>query len=482
MSWTRASLNRQIELHTIVAMQPHAADDGRELRAGIVDALPEIVIVLDGEGTITFAAGSLVSHVRITAAELIGRSAWDFVHPDDLEDAVSSLDYAQTTDEGPVGPFLFRYFDREGDVRSADAVALNRSDDPILCGTIMLVRDVVGQQAVERAFECLAEGGEFEVIAGHMLRAVEETPITGPGWVLRVAWPEAGAVDSAPPRVEVVGLSPAASALGPLAAGVGDWVVDPEAEQVIDPDLSTVSAELRDAMHELGLQSLMAMPVRTPGAPRPDLWLIACNRRVGPATVNERRTIRRYASVLSVAFERLRLQAELRHAAIHDGLTGLANRAAFMAQLAEAHDGVYALLYLDLDGFKPVNDRLGHGAGDEVLTEISRRIAATVPKHDLVARLGGDEFAVLVHDGAPKPAMDLADAIIAAVARPVSVQDEQIVLGVSIGIATGAASELASVLERADGAMYQAKAQGGPGAWRLAEHGDRRVADRRGPR
>ena len=121
--------------------------------------------MLDGEGTITFASGRVVHHVKISAADLAGHSAWDFLHPDDLEDAVQSLDFAQTTDEGPVGPFLFRYFDREGAARFADVVALNRSDDPVVQGTIMLVRDVIGPQAVERAFECLAEGGEFEVIA-----------------------------------------------------------------------------------------------------------------------------------------------------------------------------------------------------------------------------------------------------------------------------------------------------------------------------
>ena len=450
--------------------------DGRELRADIVEALPSIVIVLDGEGTITFAAGRLVSQVKISAADLAGRSAWEFVHPDDLEDAVASLDYAQTTDEEPVGPFLFRYFDREGNVRVADAVAVNRSDDPTVGGMVLLLRDVVGQQALERAFECLAEGGELSVVVGHILRAVEETPITGPGWVLRIRWPEedgAGRADA-----EVVGLSAVASPLGALAAEVGAWAFDPSAEDpVIDPDLSSIAVELREALHALGMHSLVAMPVRAPGAPQPDLWLIACNRREGGATVNELRTIRRYGSVLSVASERLRLQAELRYAAVHDGLTGLANRAAFMSRLAETREGTFALLYLDLDGFKPVNDRWGHGTGDNVLAEIAHRIAEAVGADDLLARLGGDEFAVLVRGGESDRAEELAEAIVDAVKRPITVHDEQVVLGVSIGIATGAAPELASLLERADGAMYQAKTEG-LGAWRIAGLSDQAAADR----
>jgi diguanylate cyclase (GGDEF)-like protein len=257
-------------------------------------------------------------------------------------------------------------------------------------------------------------------------------------------------------------------------------VFDPAAEvPVVDPDLSTVSDALRSALRALGIRSLMAMPVRTPGAMRPDLWLVAGNRREAPATANELRTIRRYGSVLSAAFERLRLQAELRHAAVHDGLTGLPNRAAFMARLAEAQEGDYALLFLDLNGFKPINDRLGHSAGDAVLVEIGRRIAGCVHADDIVARLGGDEFAVLVHECVPERAAALAEAIVQSVARPLEVAHEHIVLGVSIGIAVGPAHELEGLLEHADVAMYQAKVEGGQGAWRVAVHGERRIADRR---
>jgi diguanylate cyclase (GGDEF)-like protein/PAS domain S-box-containing protein len=451
-----------------------------EVRARLVDGLPEILVVLNPEGTITFASGSVVSHVKISAADLMGKSAWEFIHPDDLGDAINSLNYAQTAEGRPVGPFLFRYFDREGNVRTADAVAVNRKDDPAVRGTIMLLRDVVGERAVERALECLAEGENLSVIAGHLLRAVEETPITGPGWLLRGARLSAAAEDARHPLPEVVALSPSAEPLGALAALVGEWVFDPAAEApIIDPDLSTVSDALRSALHALGIRSLMAMPVRTPGATRPDLWLVAGNRREAPATVNELRTIRRYGSVLSAASERLRLQAELRHAAVHDGLTGLPNRAAFMARLAEAQEGDYALLFLDLNGFKPINDRLGHSAGDAVLVEIGRRIARCVHAYELVARLGGDEFAVLVQESAPGRAAALAEEIVQSVARPLEVAHEQVVLGVSIGIATGSAHELEGLLEHADVAMYQAKAEGGQGAWRIAVGGERRIADRR---
>jgi diguanylate cyclase (GGDEF)-like protein/PAS domain S-box-containing protein len=445
----------------------------QQLCAQLMRGLPEILIVLDHAGTITFASGQLASHVQISAADIVGRSAWEFIHPDDVRDAVNSLAYAQTTEGRTVGPFVFRYFDRNGQVRTADAVAVTRKDDPVLAGTVMLLRDVVGERSVERALECLANGYDLEVIACHLLRAVEETPITGPGWLLRNTRTNRS-------RPEVVALSPTAEPVGELAGLVGEWVFDPMAESpVVDPDLSTVAPALRTALHRMGIHSLMAMPVRTPAVSRPDLWLIACNRRQGPATANELRTIQRYASVLSAASERLRLQAELRHAAICDRLTNLPNRAAFMARLSEARPGLYALLFLDLNGFKPVNDRLGHSAGDEVLVEIGHRLASVVRPDEFVARLGGDEFAILVHDRPSERATQLAEAIVKAVARPIQIGRRRIELGVSIGIAIGPAGELEGLLDQADGAMYEAKSQRGQGAWRVAARGERRFAERR---
>jgi diguanylate cyclase (GGDEF)-like protein/PAS domain S-box-containing protein len=452
----------------------------QQLCAQLVRGLPQILIVLDSSGTITFASGSLASHVKISAAELVGKSAWEFIHPEDISDAVNSLAYAQCTEGRPVGPFVFRYFDRLGNVRTADAVAVTPDDNLLVQGTVLLLRDVMGERSLERAMECLANGTDLKMIARHLLCAVEETPITGPGWLLRNTWTSAATPNGRLPLPEVVALSPTAEPVGKLAALVGDWVFDPKAhEPVVDPDLSTVAPALRAALHELDIHSLMAMPVRTAGASRPDLWLIACNKRQAPATVNELRTIRRYASVLSAAFERLRLEAELHHAAVNDRLTGLPNRAAFMARLSEARTGFYGLLFLDLNNFKPVNDRWGHSVGDAVLVEVGNRIAATVQADELVARLGGDEFAILVNKRPHERAAVLAEAIVQEVGRPIDLEQGSVTVGVSVGIAIGAAHELEGLLDQADSAMYRAKSESKKGTWRLAVRGERRFAERR---
>jgi diguanylate cyclase (GGDEF)-like protein len=114
-----------------------------------------------------------------------------------------------------------------------------------------------------------------------------------------------------------------------------------------------------------------------------------------------------------------------------------------------------------------------------VLVEVSRRISRALHPDDVVARVGGDEFAVLVQPDRVGSVAETARAIVAAVAEPIDVGDSiQVSVGISVGVAVGPAHDLESVLERADDAMYEAKADGG--TWRIASDGDRRVADRRG--
>ncbi|GIF17835.1 hypothetical protein Ate02nite_05650 [Paractinoplanes tereljensis] len=155
-------------------------------------------------------------------------------------------------------------------------------------------------------------------------------------------------------------------------------------------------------------------------------------------------------------------QEQLHHQAHHDALTSLPNRAAFHERGAEmiARHGRAAVLMLDLDGFKPVNDRLGHAAGDDVLVTVAQRLNSVVRGGDLVARLGGDEFALVL--GTPEDdarCSEVADRILHSLAEPMEVQGEQVTVGGSIGITTGAGN-LGELLRQADIAMYAAKAAG----------------------
>ncbi|GIE94992.1 putative bifunctional diguanylate cyclase/phosphodiesterase [Paractinoplanes rishiriensis] len=160
------------------------------------------------------------------------------------------------------------------------------------------------------------------------------------------------------------------------------------------------------------------------------------------------------------------LQDRLRYEAYHDALTGLANRAGFRERLAEAagRDRV-AILFLDLDGFKEINDSLGHDAGDHLLVRVAERLRAVLPEPQTVARLGGDEFAVIVEsEQAVADAELLAIAILAALAEPILVDGRELHVGAAIGIAAAAdAGDTEQLQRNADLAMYRAKDAGGGG-------------------
>jgi diguanylate cyclase (GGDEF)-like protein len=178
---------------------------------------------------------------------------------------------------------------------------------------------------------------------------------------------------------------------------------------------------------------------------------------------------------LTTAFNQLldkltRSQVKLERMAHHDELTGLPNRALLadrMRQgLARAHrSGLrIAVLYLDLDGFKPINDSLGHGAGDQALVEVARRLSGVLRQSDTLARVGGDEFVLLVTDLTRDEEGNiaaLASRCIDTLAPPLVLQGVSCSLGVSIGIALNEADdEPEAVLLAADRAMYEAKEAG----------------------
>lgn len=177
--------------------------------------------------------------------------------------------------------------------------------------------------------------------------------------------------------------------------------------------------------------------------------------------------------------KRARLAESFRHQALHDELTGLPNRAHFRERLGEVMDdagcGPVALLLVDLDQFKEINDTLGHHYGDRLLREFAQRLSTNLRGCDLIARLGGDEFAVLITDDpGERGAVEVAERLLELCTQRFEIDEFRFQVGASVGVALAPdhASTAESLLRKADTAMYWAKERGGGWALYSAEHDD----------
>ena len=241
------------------------------------------------------------------------------------------------------------------------------------------------------------------------------------------------------------------------------------------PDLTQALAEHAQRVVLSGEARVGATPpatgeigarVRTGGD---EVWLVAPARDRARASVEaDQRALEALAAVGEEAFARLGLVDEMSRRARHDALTGLANRTLFLDRVEQAvaqgrRGGPrLAVLFLDLDGFKSVNDRFGHDAGDELLVAVAERVASCLRAGDSVARLGGDEFAVLLHDVETIGQVELVcHRLLAALREEISVAGHEVLVEGSIGVAVASAEDTAEdLLHNADMAMYRAKALG----------------------
>jgi diguanylate cyclase (GGDEF)-like protein/PAS domain S-box-containing protein len=220
--------------------------------------------------------------------------------------------------------------------------------------------------------------------------------------------------------------------------------------------------EIQDRVRAEGHWEGEITSVRASGVEYP-AWVAVTVIRDGAGQVTN------YMAMLTDITERKRAEENARHQAEHDGLTGLPNRVLFLDRLQHAlatwrreHE-CFALMFVDLDRFKQINDTLGHKAGDTVLQEVAQRLRHSVRGVDTVSRLGGDEFVVLLADihGADQAA-HVAGTVMQALARPIELERQEVVQSVSIGIAVcpSDGEESVTLLHHADVAMYHAKQEG----------------------
>jgi diguanylate cyclase (GGDEF)-like protein len=227
-----------------------------------------------------------------------------------------------------------------------------------------------------------------------------------------------------------------------------------------------LSPALGRAMRATGVEALLVAPLEHEAR---SYGVFACFFR-HPRVFDQEATplAEALAGQAAQALVSVRLQSRLEHAAMHDDTTGLPNRRLLEERMREQIVGERhgrAVIFLDLDGFKDVNDALGHAVGDDVLREVGRRLQAAVREGDIVARYGGDEFVVVCGVADSADATEIAERLRAGVQEPFDFLPEGLLLGASVGVALAPVGDervtLDGVIRAADQAMYLAKSHGG---------------------
>jgi diguanylate cyclase (GGDEF)-like protein/PAS domain S-box-containing protein len=437
---------------TLDIMHPAAGDgavsevlDISALGRALVEQAQDIIVLLDDDGIIRFVNPALSTGTGWRVDEVLGTNIMDLVHPDDVERAI--FDFSVYSSEGAVpGSSHYRIRTADGTWRLFDASAADISID----GRHRLA---LYARPDESASPAVLYGLLRGTSTSEMLRPVCNVV----NWHIHgsrvgISWCEDDAFQSVgtdlPP--ELVG--------GDSEPGTPWATARTTATAQRAADHSHLDDTRRAIAERLGLGAYWIEPVFDDRAEV--CALITVWMRAG-GFVPEIHTLgMNMASDYTELIIRWTRQRRLLDDAAHrDALTSVANRKAFVDALEKAGEGG-AVLYCDLDGFKAVNDALGHNAGDELLRAVARRIQACIRKDDVVGRLGGDEFAVLTTNVTREQVLALADRIVAAVAEPFKVSDTTTTVGISIGLAFSEDRVGAEMLELADRGLYRAKVTG----------------------
>ena len=356
---------------------------------------------------------------------------FEFVHPDDVARAQAAFAAVQDGRRDPDEPLILRVKATDGLWHHLETRAQDLTHDPNVRGIVVTSRDVTERQVAEAKVRLLYEVLEVstELV---LLCDTEGTVLYANGMARSLL----DLTDGDNPLADV------------------DHLLAPASAALLDEIMATVSGD-GTWSGELTIQTTVGIEV-------PVAITIQMHR--DEAGQDE------FISVIAHDISELKLtQARLEHQATHDPLTGLPNRALFqeLGDQALARSNRYgttvAVLFLDLDRFKPVNDSLGHHAGDALLVQVATRLRASVRRGDVVARFGGDEFVVLCeHPAGQNEMRELARRLIDALSEPVPVLGVDATVGASVGIAIGGGGRVTidALIRDADAALYQAKERG----------------------
>ncbi|MDQ3679053.1 MAG: EAL domain-containing protein [Actinomycetota bacterium] len=413
-----------------LAEEIHQRRHERRFRA-LVENSSDLVSVIGADGKASFVSPASTSLLGVHESDLVGIHPFARMHPHDWDRASDLLDRAWAV-PGVREPIEARLFHGNGDWRWFEMVVVNLLDEPEVAGMVIHARDITERKEAQLRTEesearfrsLLQHASDVVIVLGDDLTITYVSPSVAP------------VLAHAPERL--------------MATPWLDLVHEDDAVRVRALTGETIAqhdVELR-VRHGDGSWRILDLTVS-------DLRQDAA---VGGIVLNGRDVTERHL-----------LENQLRHQTLHDGLTGLANRALFADRLEHAlsrRTGLgesVAVLFIDLDDFKTVNDGLGHAAGDALLREVGSRLAGVLRTGDTAASLGGDEFAMLLEGVSDaETVLDIVGRVQTALRTPFVFEGRALEVKASIGVALdhGEPTTAEILLGNADLAMYQAKSRG----------------------
>ncbi|MFM7060447.1 MAG: EAL domain-containing protein [Actinomycetes bacterium] len=480
------------------ALEERVAQEARRFTE-VVHNLGDAVSIVDATGAVIYRsakAEELFGVDESIAHRRANRPA--IVHPNDLDLLATAFRSIVEVPEGAGAPspvVEYRMLGRDGTWRFCESTLTDLRHEASVAGVVITTRDITDRRRSERLVRDQAEflrlvagGAPLNTTLSTLCDLLEQYLPHSKVSMMRV---EDGTLNflAGPSIPEEIANGMRQIPIDATGAACGRAAAIGEQVHTLDIGAEPGLAGFAPVMLRAGLRSMLSTPVLDPESGETIATIGVYWPEVHDPTDEERGLVETLQALAGIAIDRKEAEVRLAHQAHHDALTGLPNRSLFteVLQIALARAGrsgrIDAVLFVDLDRFKHVNDSLGHEAGDELLVAIAGRMRTAARAGDTISRFGGDEFTVLCEDLDPEEVRhviaDVAQRVLDVIAEPIQLAGQTIRLSGSVGVAiSGPGATPGSMLRDADAAMYRAKERG-KARWEIFDDELRAATQRR---